>query len=405
MKQAMPLSIVVPIYNMEPFLSRCIDSILAQTFGDFEIICVNDGSTDASQKIIDDYAAKDGRIKIITKENGGQTSARKAGVRAAMGDFIGFVDADDWIDPFMYERLYGVAVENGVDFVNSDYCQEGNYTAVSRDAVEGGIYKGEEMQGLRNNMILHLQKRDKGLSGALCTKLFRREILQQIIVRIPNEIMVSEDKVTMISYLLECDSAVVLHESYYHYVIHEDSMLNKVKPDYLLNVHHLYKYFRLLYNHPRFTHTMRIQSELYITQFLIKGINSYLGFANPNMLWIDPYWLRSIPNGSRVVLCGAGALVRKYRQQLEAEGKHVFAGWFDFNLLKNADTSSADGLSEILRNFVYDYIVIAVKNENFATKVRERLIDGKVSFNKILWFRQEEIFWKFAEADGLLKQC
>ena len=267
------LSVIVPIYNAEKFLRKCLDSILNQNLEQLEILCVNDGSVDGSQKILEEYATKDTRIHIINKPNGGLVSARKAGVAAANGEYIGFVDADDWIEPDMYERLYDAALTNEADLVSSDYCQEGNYTAISYDAVPAGIYKGEKIQELRDHAILHLKKRDKGMSGSLCTKLFRTDILKSIIPQIPNDITISEDKVTLVTFLLECKSAVVIHSSYYHYVIHGDSMLNDKNPNYLLNVHYVYHYFRSLYNHPNFTQTMRIQAELYITQFLIKGIN------------------------------------------------------------------------------------------------------------------------------------
>ncbi|MDE7430170.1 MAG: glycosyltransferase, partial [Lachnospiraceae bacterium] len=93
------LSIIVPVYNVEPYLACCLDSILAQTFTDFEVLLIDDGSTDASGTICDDYAKKDSRIRCFHKENGGHTSARQAGFRQASGKYITFVDSDDWIAP------------------------------------------------------------------------------------------------------------------------------------------------------------------------------------------------------------------------------------------------------------------------------------------------------------------
>ena len=93
------ISVIVPVYNMEKYLVRCLESIVNQTYPDLEIICVNDGSTDSSAKILETYASKDKRIKLITKENGGLSSARNAGINAATGEFITFVDSDDWIQP------------------------------------------------------------------------------------------------------------------------------------------------------------------------------------------------------------------------------------------------------------------------------------------------------------------
>lgn len=404
MRETLSLSIIVPVYNMEKYLPKCLDSIIAQTMKDFELICVNDGSTDGSLHVLEEYTGKDSRIRVVCKENGGLVSARKAGVAEAKGAYIGFVDPDDWIEPQMYEQLYEIAIDNGVELVSSDYCQEGNYTAVSCDAVEAGVYKGKKMQELRDHAILYLAKKDKGLSGSLCTKLFRAEIFKRTIENVPSEITVSEDKAVLLTFLLECSGAAVVHEAYYHYLIRGNSMLNGLKPNYLLNVHNLYHYFRTLYGHPNFTHTMRVQAELYITQFLIKGINSYLGFANPNLLWIDPYWQENISDGSKVVLYGAGALSRKYWQQLRASGKLTFVGCVDFGADKFSNEPFEVSFPEVLSAVDYDILVITVKNERVADTTKERLISMGVPEKKILWFRQDEIFWRFAEADGLLAE-
>ena len=103
------VSIIVPIYNVEKYLKKCMDTIIHQTLKDIEIICVNDGSTDKSRKIIEKYAKKDPRIIILDKENGGLSSARNAGMKIARGEYLGFVDSDDWVDKTMFEKLYNNA--------------------------------------------------------------------------------------------------------------------------------------------------------------------------------------------------------------------------------------------------------------------------------------------------------
>lgn len=121
------ISIIVPVYKVEPYIHKCIDSILNQTFKDFELILVDDGSPDNCGKICDEYAQKDERIVVIHKDNGGQATARNAGIDIARGDYIGFVDSDDWIEADMYELLYeSCSKENsdiviiGVNEVNSE---------------------------------------------------------------------------------------------------------------------------------------------------------------------------------------------------------------------------------------------------------------------------------------------
>lgn len=116
------VSIVVPIYNVEKYLSKCIDSLINQTLKDIEIILVDDGSPDSSGKIADDYKNKDSRIKVIHQKNAGLGPARNSGMKAATGEYIGFVDSDDWVTKEMFERLYQCAVTNAADIVVSGHC-------------------------------------------------------------------------------------------------------------------------------------------------------------------------------------------------------------------------------------------------------------------------------------------
>ena len=123
-QQTMPsplISVIVPIYNMESLLPRCLDSLAAQTLRDLEIICVDDGSTDGSGGIVRKYASGDSRFRLITQENSGRAEARNAGIRAAAAPYLGFADPDDYVEPDMYERLYRLAEESGADMVQCSY--------------------------------------------------------------------------------------------------------------------------------------------------------------------------------------------------------------------------------------------------------------------------------------------
>lgn len=119
------VSVIVPIYNVEIYLARCLDSLINQTLEDIEIICVNDGSTDNSTQILEDYAKKDNRIKIITQVNSGLSEARNTGVRNSSGDYIGFVDSDDYVDSDYFEKLYIAASDNNADIACAGIIREG----------------------------------------------------------------------------------------------------------------------------------------------------------------------------------------------------------------------------------------------------------------------------------------
>lgn len=109
------LTVIIPCYNVEKYLRQCLDSVINQTLKEIEIICVNDGSTDRTQKILEEYSKKDDRILVINKPNGGLSSARNAGMEKMQGEYIAFLDSDDWVDLEFYEKLYNAAKTNNAD--------------------------------------------------------------------------------------------------------------------------------------------------------------------------------------------------------------------------------------------------------------------------------------------------
>lgn len=115
------VSIIVPVYNVESYLRECLNSLINQTLRELEIICVNDGSTDGSLSILQEYAGKDARIKIISQKNGGYGKAMNKGIEVAEGEYIGITEPDDYVDTHMYQDLYEIAVQNKLDFVKSDF--------------------------------------------------------------------------------------------------------------------------------------------------------------------------------------------------------------------------------------------------------------------------------------------
>ena len=125
------ISIIVPIYNIEKHIVRCLDSILAQTYHNIEVILIDDGSTDNSGKICDQYSSADTRINVFHKQNGGLVSARNLGLESARGDYIGFVDSDDWIEPNMYERMYNNLKNNNSEICICNYIIDTIYHSIN----------------------------------------------------------------------------------------------------------------------------------------------------------------------------------------------------------------------------------------------------------------------------------
>lgn len=170
------ISIIVTIYNVEPYIRKCIDSILAQTHKNFELILVNDGSPDNSLQICNEYAEKDSRVKVVNKVNGGQASARNAGIDVATGDYIGFIDGDDWIEPEMYETLLSKAKQYKSDIVQCAWA------VVALDGTKTYECDKDIVENYTNVEALKelVDVTGKLLNTSVCCKLFSREVIGNI---------------------------------------------------------------------------------------------------------------------------------------------------------------------------------------------------------------------------------
>ena len=231
------ISIIVPIYKVEKYLSKCIDSILSQTFTDFELILVDDGSPDSCGKLCDEYALKDNRIKVIHKENGGLSDARNAGIKVAKGKYLGFVDSDDYIAPDMYELLYRLLTESNAeiavcDAVLVDEETEANYTESTE------LYVLEREKALQEMIFKRL------FAVNAWNKLYKRELFSNILY--PKG-MLYEDLATTYKLIDKTQRVVYTPAKKYAYVQRQGSIMNqtgyKVKEDKVLIVREMIEYF------------------------------------------------------------------------------------------------------------------------------------------------------------------
>ena len=210
--QSVPkVSVIVPVYKVEKYLPECIESILAQTFTDFELILVDDGSPDNSGKICDDYAARDSRIRVFHKENGGVSSARNLGLDNARGEWIGFVDPDDWIEPDMYEQMYLAGTGNNADFVWCDFWTESDTMIVLRS-------QGLEIVDSENMIMGFLSGR---LLGSVWCKLIRAAVLRGNGLYFSTEIAYCEDLLLSIELALKAKKIAHIAHPFYHYRVRE----------------------------------------------------------------------------------------------------------------------------------------------------------------------------------------
>ena len=200
----MKVSIIIPVYNTEQYLSRCIDSILGQNFTDFELLLIDDGSTDGSAKICDAYAEKDSRIRVLHKENGGVSSARNLGLKMATGDWICFVDSDDELLPDGLQVMAD-GISNEVSMVLAGYHEyEDDRLTVDTSAME---VKGEVID--RNEaLVMMYPSEDKVYMGYSVAKLFNRELINRFGVSFNEHIAIKEDTLFVVDYLCRNEKPV-----------------------------------------------------------------------------------------------------------------------------------------------------------------------------------------------------
>lgn len=226
------ISIIVPVYNLEEYLPKCLESIVNQTYGDLQIILVDDGSTDSSGKICDDFAAEDSRITVIHKTNGGVSAARNDGLAIAEGEYVGFVDGDDIIAPDMYGVLLEKAEGSHADLTVCSYVTrtpaadirktaDSFYTSDFRAEPERFLY-------LYNNYLLN----------ALWNKLFRRELIKS---GFPVGVKMGEDLMFILRYMDGCKSVCMTDRCLYEYVIRGNSATSSFQPQRVDTVIRLYR--------------------------------------------------------------------------------------------------------------------------------------------------------------------
>lgn len=220
------ISIIVPIYKVENFINKCVDSIISQTYRDLEIILVDDGSPDKCPAICDEYANADKRVKVIHKQNGGLIAARKSGLDVATGEYVCFVDGDDWIEPDMYEHIANEIQKNHSDCVITQfYYSYEDREEKSNYKLYKPLYNREELEKeVFPTMLFDGRFYRFGIYPCCWTKVFKRELIEKHIYDVDDRIRMGEDIAFTYPCLMECQSVSFIDLPLYHYRQNPDSM-------------------------------------------------------------------------------------------------------------------------------------------------------------------------------------
>ncbi len=235
------ISVIVPVYGVEKVLGRCVESILAQTYENIEIILVDDGSPDSCPAICDDYSRRFSNIRTIHKRNGGLTSAWKEGVRHAEGALLGFVDSDDWIDPDMYERLAGALEEKDADIAMAglvfDYADPGYPPRRETNRMEKPFYDRADLKALFPVLLNDGSFIGRTIQPSRVTKLFRRELVERNLDLWDERVTVGEDLQMVFAAVLDARGVCAVPDYYpYHYWYNMASMTGGHDPAYLQKI-------------------------------------------------------------------------------------------------------------------------------------------------------------------------
>lgn len=329
------ISVIVPIYNVAKYLEQCIKSICRQTYKNLEIILVDDGSNDGSEKICDMYQQRDNRIAVIHKDNRGLVSARKTGLAASHGRYIAYVDGDDWIEDTMYERLRQCLVESDADIsMCGRYEDTGEYTkAVYHGADQGKYDKKRMLEYIYPKMIVNEVFFKWGIFPSVWDKLFKRECVEPFQNIVDERIRMGEDAVCTYPCLLNVENIYILHECLYHYRQTTGSMVKQIV-DYdqeREQFHILYRTGMELFTRYQGIFDCREQWERYVLFLMIpRSDGLYNGFCENS--WLFPF--PKIKRGMKIVLYGAGTYGQRLYRYLKKSGFCEIILWVDKNFLE-----------------------------------------------------------------------
>lgn len=380
------ISVVVLIYNVEDYVKRCIESIIEQSYRNLEIILVDDGATDLCPEICDAYARKDQRIRVIHKSNGGVVSARKAGVAVATGDYVLYVDGDDWIE----EERIEVLVRDGIlpthaDMILLSGCiMDFEEESIRRSfAVPTRLFENDEIE---NEVFPLLSGEGKAfgrlISWSLWAWAIRRELLLKNQMLVGNHVALSDDTLCVCLCLLDAKSVMMIQQDGYHYIQRASSIVNSAVAASDKNLLRM----KILYE------AMKTQLELkYASERTYKNFNHLI--INIGMLYIYDLLLEQFPDylfpfpkinsGARIVIYGAGRLGYNLVQNLDKTKKCSVVLWVDQNQDRTAVPGYTISPRETIFTTDYDYIAVALMYADVAEEVKRSLILDGIPEEKI----------------------
>ena len=375
------LSVIIPVYNVEQYLRQCLDSVEKQTYNNLDIILVDDGSTDSSGKICEEYAALDERIKVIHQNNSGMIGARATGIENAMGEYVIFMDSDDFIEKEAYENLMTLAVANDADMVTSGcyrYFDDSKMFKNVCSLVDPGKYDRKDIEEkIFPTLLWGEESNIWTIDASLCMKVVRRELLAEQYENIKGQtFFYGEDAAVIFPAILNMNCIYITHDCYYYHRVKGWPPKYVSAEEFPTKLYMLYQYLYGIFSKSEFHDILIRQLDMHYvraaTMMALKYDDVFTkrwNYVTTTVQWLFPY--DRIPKGSRIVLYGAGKVGKQYFEQL---GKLDYCSeilWVDKNFKELDEVSDP----EKLQPNSYDYVLIAVKNPEAIEEIKQSLLE------------------------------
>lgn len=380
------VSVIVTVYNKSQYITRCLESVVNQTMKELEIIIVDDGSTDGSSDICDEFAKKDSRVNVIHQINLGPAAARKTGLSYSTGEYIAYVDGDDWVDLSAYEEMYNDARETGVDICIYEHFNvvEDAVKQIHNSIVPGYYGKERLLKTVYPNMLMGDDFFEWVIFSSMCVMLYRRELLEKVLAKVDNRLTVGEDFSCCYFALLESDSVYFSDKSYYFYRQSTDSLVKTVENTIVERERYdiLYKTVKNEFAKYGCSSEIMTKWENYLLFVMIpRSDQLYDGLEELD--YIFPF--RNIKKGTRVALYCAGTYGQRLYNYLQRTGVANVVVWVDQNYreLQRMGLPVENPCS--LNEYEYDGIIVA----NMFAKSRRAIyeycmsLDSRVPVGKI----------------------
>lgn len=384
----MNLSLIVTVYNCDKYLSRCFESLKNQSYGKLEIVIVDDGSQDMSAQLCDEFAKEKADVKVIHKPNGGTVSARKAGIEAATGEVVCFVDGDDWIDKdFCLNLMRPFEEYENIDVVSSgllfEYVSDAEKNHVLLDGAEQGLYKKSKIEReLLPNLIYDLKKDTSAITTSICCKMIKKNIALDAMNDMDDKLTIGEDGAYVLAVLLRTENIYVMKEAFYHYEQHIGSQNYKYGMFSYEQLKRLQQCMNNIASKAGKIHLMKTQIDYYIKDYIKHIQRSVFNIDEAVRVYSFPDYF--IELGSRIVIHGAGKVGQQYINYIKKTDKYKLVGWTDKKSRQEFIASDIPCSTDEIAKMEYDYIILASNEDYILEQMKKDLVNYNIPENKIL---------------------